>query len=468
MCDGPAAAIARLERRLERERRARLEAESIAERFTREALHDPLTGLANRALFMDRLELALDRASRVGSLVGLLFLDLDRFKLVNDSLGHGIGDELLREVGRRLTRLVRSTDVVARLGGDEFVVLVEDARSADGLEDLAQRIETRLAQPVVLGGHELGMPASIGIRLARSGETADAVLRDADAAMYVAKDKATGRHVMFTADTRTRTMARVELESDLRRALSGSGSEITAHFQPIVDLRTGAVSGAEALARWNPPGRASIAPDVFIPVAEETGLVRRLGARMLVQACRQAVSWGFGPGNTMSVNVSVTELEDVGLVERVGAALEVSGLAPAALCLEITERLYLSDDETVHTNLAALRELGVRLAIDDFGVEYASMSYLKRLPIDVLKIDRSFVAGLGRDDRDEAIVAAIATMAHSLDLRAIAEGVETAGQADVLRRLGIDAAQGWHWAAAMPADAWPAANVGRLAAVTSS
>ena len=449
----------RLTRRLDRERRARAEAEAIAEQVTRFALHDALTGLPNRVQLLDLLVVALDRAGRRGRRLGVLFVDLDDFKIVNDSLGHAFGDQLLQQVAGRLASSVRPVDVVARLGGDEFVVVYDDILDEAQCLSYAERLQAALAEPFVVGGTAIAVRASIGVRIAASTERPEALLRDADAAMYAAKHAGKGRAVLYDDVMRQRNQDRLALENDLRSALADG--KIMACFQPVVDLRSGSVVGAEALARWHHPTRGQVRPDVFVAVAERTELILELGACILRQACQQAADWGFGaaPQQVMNVNVSARELADDTLVSRVIAALGDAELPPSALCLEITERQLVADSGVVRENLRALHELGVELAIDDFGVEYASLATLRRLPVTILKLDRSFISSLDHshratDSRDRAVVEAITAMARAFGLRTVAEGVETEEQALTLLALGADHAQGWLFAPAVPAVDW--------------
>lgn len=453
----------RLNRRLDRERRARAEAEAIAEQVTRFALHDALTGLPNRVQLLDLLMVALERAGRRRRRLGVLFVDLDDFKVVNDSLGHTTGDRLLEQVAGRLVSCIRAGDVVARLGGDEFVVVYDDIHDEAQCLDFAGRLHQALAAPFVVDGTAVVVRASIGVRLATGSELPEALLRDADAAMYAAKHAGKGQAIVFDDVMRQANQEQLAIEHDLRLALARG--EIAAWFQPVVDLRLGSVVGAEALARWQHPTRGQIRPDVFVAVAERSGLILELGAVVLRQACQQAADWGFGrvQRQLMNVNVSAREVADDGLVPRVVAALRDAGLPPAALCLEITERQLVADSCVVRSNLRALHQLGVELAIDDFGVEYASLATLRRLPVTILKIDRSFIAGLDRcqpaaDTRDRAVVEAITAMAGAFGLRTVAEGVETQEQARTLLALGTDHAQGWLFAPAVPAGEWAEAS----------
>ncbi|MGZ4436354.1 MAG: putative bifunctional diguanylate cyclase/phosphodiesterase, partial [Nocardioidaceae bacterium] len=413
----------RLERRYQREHRARLESESIAEKFSREALHDPLTGLGNRTMFLGQLDTALERAHRTRTYLGLLFLDLDDFKLVNDTLGHAAGDQLLAAIGHRIAGCVRAGDVAARLGGDEFVVLVENVLDAGALEEVAERIRAKLLEPCRLGGQEWRTRVSIGIRLADGTDDVAAVLRDADAAMYAAKDAGKGRLRHHVPGSRAELVERVDLQHAVRQAVEDR--DITVWYQPIVDLVSGDVVGAEALARWEHRQRGMVPPDQFIAVAEQLDLLGDLGEQLMTRACEQTAAWAPRPEWVTHFNVNPRELEDPDLPDRTATTLRRHGLAGEQLCLEITESSLISDDRVVRRNLKALRDQGLGLAIDDFGVAYSSFSHLKRLPVGVLKIDRSFVAGVGADPKDDAIVSAVVAMAGALGLTTVAEGVET-------------------------------------------
>lgn len=442
--------VARLRRRLERERKARLAAEEIAEHATRAALHDPLTGLPNRALLMDRLETGLARSQRHSRLVAVFFLDLDRFKLVNDSLGHGAGDRLLIEVARRLRHVTRPSDTVARLGGDEFAILSEDWEDRDAVEGLAERLIAALAPPVGLGSKTVFTTASIGVALASSGSP-HALLRDADAAMYAAKQRGKARYEMFDEAMRERTVGRLELENELRIAIERG--DLSVEYQPIVDLRAGAIAGVEALARWRHLERGTISPLEFIPVAEETGLIIPLGSRVLEQACADAQRWNADRPDRplyVSVNVSAIQLSRADLADTVARVAAARGADPRTLCLEVTESVLMTDAVCSASNVEALDRLGVRLAMDDFGKGYSSLTSLKRLPVDLLKIDRSFVTDLGHDREDTAIIAAVVALARALDLTIVAEGIETEHQRDTLRALGCDLGQGFLFSRPVP------------------
>ena len=446
------AACRTLEARHDRERRARLESEAIAERFSRDAHYDTLTGLANRTLFLNQLEQALSRAQRSRSDLGLLFLDLDDFKIVNDTLGHAAGDALLATVGQRIRSSIRGGDTAARLGGDEFVVLVESVKDPAELDVVAGRIRDRLLAPCQLGAQDWRQKVSIGIRLASGDDDAAAVMRDADAAMYAAKQSGKGRHAHHAPRADAELAEAADLQREVREAVDAE--EITVWYQPIVDLASGDVVGAEALARWQHHRRGMVPPDQFIAVAEQLDLLPDLGERLMAVVCAQTAAWNPHERWVTHVNLNPRELEDADLPERVAATLRRNALAGEQVCLEITESSLLSDDRTVRRNLKALKELGIGLAIEDFGVAYSSFSHLKRLPVGVLKIDRSFVSGVGSDPKDDAVVGAVVAMAGALGLDTLAEGVETVAQAYRLRDLGVDQAQGWLYAPAVPPDQW--------------
>ncbi|MFN8040463.1 MAG: PAS domain S-box protein [Acidimicrobiales bacterium] len=434
------------------------ERKAFERRLEHEATHDPLTGLPNRTLLLDRLDLALARSRRRGRGVGVLFCDLDHFKVVNDSLGHSAGDRLLVDVADRLQHQLRPGDTVSRFGGDEFVILCEDVDGPDPAVRLAERVEEAMAAPFRLGEEDLHLGVSIGIAIGEPGTgDPEALIRDADAAMYRAKAKGRQRHQVFEVDMWEQAVDRLDLENALRRAL-GRG-ELELRYQPIVDLRTGLVDGVEALLRWRHPQRGLLAPDEFIGVAEETGVIVSMGDWVLTEACCQLVGWdeqrgdgSEGPPLTMAVNLSGRQLDHPDLVGHVQRALETSGLAADRLHLEITESELMDDVEGSQATLEQLRSLGVHLAVDDFGTGYSSLSYLKRFPVDRLKVDRSFVDGLGTDPEDTAIVTAIVRLAHSLGLEATAEGVETEAQRTALADLGCDRAQGYLLATPLPAD----------------
>jgi len=421
-----------------------------------QATHDALTDLPNRALLLDHLGLALARAERSPHLVALLFLDLDRFKSVNDTLGHEAGDELLIAVAQRIGEMLRPADTVARLGGDEFVILCEEVVDEHHAVSIAQRILSLVeTQPFVLQGTALELTASIGISLSPGGDDAhaEALLRDADAAMYRAKDLGRARLELFDESMRRRSAERLRLADELAAAIEHG--RIVLHYQPCMCLQTGRIVAVEALARWDHPERGLLPPAEFIEVAEETGLIVGLGLRVLTEACNQARQWAEGLGDAaprVHVNISARQLTTTNLAELVGMVLDASGLAADRLCLEITESVLMEDAASVIEAVRRLKDLGLVLAIDDFGTGYSSLSYLRRFPVDVLKVDQSFVDGLGPDPEDSAIVAAIVSLADTLDLQAIAEGVETAEQLELLRDLGCAGAQGFYLAAPAPAE----------------
>jgi diguanylate cyclase (GGDEF)-like protein/PAS domain S-box-containing protein len=419
-----------------------------------QATHDPLTALPNRSLLLDHLDMALARARRDHKMVALLFLDLDRFKQVNDSLGHEVGDQLLCTVAARLAEAVRPTDTVSRLGGDEFVVLCEDIDNEDHAVEVAQRVAASVEViPFSVGGTELSVSASVGIALSSGDEShPEVLLRDADAAMYRAKDLGRARLEMFDEGMRQRSARRTELADQLAGGIEND--HIVVHFQPGVCLRTGAIISVEALARWNHPDKGLLSPDEFITIAEETGLIVGLGLAVLSKACQEARRWELRFGDvspTVHVNLSARQLTSGNLPALVRGVLHATELSPAKLCLEITESVLMEDASSAVEMLEALKAEGVSLAIDDFGTGYSSLSYLRRFPVDVLKVDRSFVDGLGPDPEDSAIVAAIVGLAHTLDLQAVAEGVETPEQLAALQRLGCHGAQGFYFARPLPA-----------------
>jgi diguanylate cyclase (GGDEF)-like protein/PAS domain S-box-containing protein len=419
-----------------------------------QATHDPLTGLPNRMLLQDRLGQAVAHLERGTRAVAVLLLDLDRFKVVNDSLGHAVGDKILISVAERLLAAVRPGDTVARLGGDEFVVVCDDLHGELDAVGLADRIGDAFAEPFTVEDHSLSVHASIGIAMARDESSSpEALLRDADSVMYMAKGHGGSRWEIFDASLRERVVERLRVETDLRRGLSDE--ELALYFQPVVSLATGAVVGAEGLARWEHPGRGLILPDDFIGVAEESGLVVAVGDRALLDGCKRLAAWAKDDATaayTMSINVSVRQLLQSDLVASVRHALAATGADPTHLALEITESALMDDVDRASAVLGRLRALGVQLWVDDFGTGYSSLIHLRRLPLDGLKIDRSFVAGLATTAEDRTIIASIISLAHSLGLVALAEGVETQAQADRLRELGCDLAQGFLWSPAVPAD----------------
>jgi diguanylate cyclase (GGDEF)-like protein/PAS domain S-box-containing protein len=430
------------------------ERHALQERLAYQAFHDDLTGLPNRALLRDRIEHALASGCRDGSRVAVLFLDLDGFKVVNDSLGHAAGDELLAAVAARLQTCVRPGDSVARLGGDEFAVLLVEDRDDRAADVVASRALEAFRAPFDLDGRQVVVSASIGIATGSPVDaTADTLLRDADAAMYAAKWSGSARAQRFEPSMHARALERLELSGDLRLALGRD--ELVVHYQPVVDLGTGEVEGIEALIRWDHPTRGLVPPISFVPLAEELGLIIPIGRWVLETACRQAARWietgVLAPGVAVCVNVSARQLHDDALVQHVADALAVSGLDPASLVLEITETALVQDVEVASVRLAALKALGVRVAIDDFGAGYSSLDYLRRFPVDVLKIDKSFVDGVATGEQGRALVQAIVDLGTSLRLLLVAEGIEEEDQLAELQATGCTSGQGYLFA--RPADA---------------
>jgi diguanylate cyclase (GGDEF)-like protein len=425
---------------------------ALERQLTFEAFHDSLTGAANRALLRDRVQHALARSVRSGQPVTVLFFDLDNFKTVNDTLGHALGDDLLRIITDRVRTCAREADTVARLGGDEFAVLVEDGDEKVG-GILAERIIAAVSQGVVLEGSTIFPSASVGIAASRPGDSTDDLLRNADTAMFAAKRSGKGRLEVFDEQMHQAAVDHVELQTEIRDAIDRD--EFSVHYQPTVSLRTGKVEGVEALVRWSHPIRGSISPVDFIPVAEASGLIVSLGAWVLQEACAVAVSLQKGRSRPlfMHVNLSPRQLLDPKLEEMISRTLRRTGLAPELLVLEVTESLLLDQVEAVK-RLDSLHALGVRIAVDDFGTGYTSITYLQRLPVDIVKIDRSFVSGRALPATDRAaFLQAIVGLAQSLKLETVAEGIEDAAQLAELERLGCDAGQGFLWSKAVPSEA---------------
>ena len=430
------------------------ERRNLEEQLERQALHDPLTGLPNRALLLDRLEHALFRAERHEGGVSVLFMDLDGFKVVNDSLGHEAGDELLVAVARRLEDCLRPEDTVSRLGGDEFAVLIEDVEAAGDATGVAERISDGLRPPFTVGGQEVFVSASVGIASNKSGEQPPLdLLRKADLAMYEAKENGKGRHEVFEERMNVRALERLRIGNELRRAVDEE--ELVLHYQPVVSLKTGKVTMVEALMRWKHGERGLLPPADFIQVAEQTGLIVPLGRQVLREACRQAGEWRdrFHDDFAMSVNLSVRQLHYPGLLTDVADALREAGLEARNLILEITETAVMQDTPVATDMLTELENMGVRIALDDFGVGYSSFSRLKDFPVNYIKLDRSFVEGLDRDPHAGKYVLGLITLGRFLGLGVIAEGVETARQLARLRILRSDAAQGYHLCHPLPAPA---------------
>lgn len=423
-------------------------------RLEKQANSDPLTGLPNRLRLTAHLEESLSRAHSSGRGVGVLFIDLDQFKTVNDSWGHETGDELLIVVARRLTGQLRNAELVARVGGDEFVIVCEHISSPDEAVGVGRRILAQLDTVVALGSANIPITSSVGVTFARPRDrdaSVEDLLREADTAMYRAKAHGGASVVLFDESMRTEISERIALEGSLRGALNRG--EMRLHYQPIVDLRTGVTTGFEALMRWQHPERGLVPPDGFIPVAEDTGLIVKLGRWAIEEATGQLAEWRRDVGRplTMSVNLSPRQLRDPQLVPTVRAALTEHGLPGEALCLEVTETTLMEDAEATGATIDALKSLGIRLSADDFGTGYSSLAYLRQYPFDEVKVDRSFVDGLGRAGDDEVIVGAVLSMANALSLSTVAEGVETVKQHEILLSLGAHSAQGWLFSAALPA-----------------
>jgi diguanylate cyclase (GGDEF)-like protein/PAS domain S-box-containing protein len=427
------------------------------QQLAHQAFHDSITGLANRALFRDRVEHALSRQQRDDRNVAVLFMDIDDFKTINDSLGHAAGDRVLEVMADRISDSIRTADTAARLGGDEFAVLLEDADYNRAVE-VAERIMAAQESPVHLDGKELTVRVSIGIAIGsddrRGGEGADELLRNADMAMYTAKNQGKSRYQLFEPTMHDRAIHRLELKADLQRAVENQ--EFTLHYQPIMLLEGGIISGFEALIRWNHPRRGLVPPLEFIPLAEETGLILPIGRWVLREACRRGVwlgeQWPSDPPLSIAVNLSARQLQAPGLVEEVREALEASGLDPSSLVLEITETVMMQDMDLSILKLQQLKDLGVRLAVDDFGTGYSSLNYLRQFPVDILKVDRSFVSEVTGRGEEAALTDAIISLASTLGLSAVAEGIELEEQYERLLAMKCDLGQGFFFARPMPED----------------
>jgi diguanylate cyclase (GGDEF)-like protein len=427
--------------------------------LAREAFRDSLTKLANRALFMDRLDHALARTERRADCLAVLYLDIDRFKVINDSLGHGAGDQLLVEVGRRVKLCVRPEDTVARLGGDEFGIMMEGLTGVADATRVSERIKGEIEEPFVMDGREVVITISIGIALSPSPEAQpEHLLHCADLAMYQAKMKGKAQYAVYDGSTNAPAMERLDLELDLRGAITRG--EFMLYYQPIVDLDENRIVGLEALIRWAHPTRGLLLPADFLALTEETGLIVPIGQWVLGEACRQVREWqGLAPALAslmVAVNLSAKQVRQAALLSEVMDALNASNLSPSSLTLEITESLMMDDEPTTLAKLMALRGLGVHLALDDFGTGYSALDYLRRFPADTLKIDQSFVRGLGDRSEDTAIVQAVITVAKSLNLRVAAEGIESQQQAEQLLAMGCHYGQGYFFARPLAAEHVPA------------
>jgi diguanylate cyclase (GGDEF)-like protein/PAS domain S-box-containing protein len=421
----------------------------LEEQLTHQAFHDPLTGLANRALFRDRVSHALALAQRRGSPVTVLYLDLDDFKNVNDSLGHAEGDRMLIAAAERFLACARTADTVARLGGDEFAILIE---GADGSEGLPERIAAAISHPFSLSGNQLRVTVSIGVASAAPGESADDLLRNADMAMYSAKRHGKGRSETYESRMYADIRERLDLEAALRHAIERS--ELILFYQPIVSLKDGGIYGVEALLRWEHPQFGRLLPQHFVPLAEETGLILQLGSWVLDEACRQLQVWRAAHPElqlSVSVNISGRQLQGEGLADALGRTLASSGVEPSSVVLEITESVLMQQTDAVLERMQQLKALGIRLAIDDFGTGYSSLSYLQRFPIDILKIAKPFVEEVGQGADRSALARAIIGLGDTLKLQTIAEGIERTEQRAALIELGCTLGQGHHF--------WPALSV---------
>jgi diguanylate cyclase (GGDEF)-like protein len=442
----------RLSELRQRLRKTNDELSSALETIQKMATHDTLTGLPNRTLFNEALVHAIAQATRHNRSLALFFLDLDRFKYVNDTLGHALGDRVLQEAARRLTAAVRSSDLVARLGGDEFVLLVEDFRTPDELADIANKVLGAFAPSMIMDGQELGLSVSIGIStFPCDGGDAQALVSSADIAMYRAKEQGRNRFAFYAAEPSGLSHERLSLEAGLRHALERDEFDI--FFQPKIDFPTDRVSGVEALIRWRHPQMGLLLPDRFIPLAEEIGVIVPIGYWTLKRVCERARRWQeLGMALPVAVNLSASQFHEPDLVARLGAIMRTTGVSPSLIEVEITESMVMRDPNRAARVMEGLRAMGVRISIDDFGTGHSSLGYLKRFPIDRLKVDRSFVRDLPHNNDDVAITRAVIAMAHSLKMTVVAEGVEHQDQFDLLRNEGCDEFQGFYCAKPMEED----------------
>jgi len=428
-------------------------ARALAQKVVHAAEHDFLTGLPNRILLSDRLGKAIAMARRHEGLVAVLFLDLDGFKHINDSLGHPAGDKLLRSVAKRVSECIRSPDTVSRQGGDEFIALLEELFQPEDAANAARRILRAVAETHSINGHELHVTASIGVSIyPDDGLDAETLIKNADTAMYQAKESGRQGYKFFKPEMNLRAVNRQSIEEDLRQALKRN--ELTLHYQPKIDLKTGAITGAEALLRWTHPSRGSVPPSLFIPIAEDTGIILPIGAWVLREACTQAKAWAAAgmPAATMAVNVSAVQFRNADFLKDLFAILSETGLDPSLLELEVTESVLMKDPELAAPILKSLREGGIQVSVDDFGTGYSSLSYLQQFPIDALKIDQSFVRRIADNPDETAIVSAIIAMGQSMHLRVIAEGVETLEDLTFLKAHTCDEAQGYYFSRPVPAE----------------